>query len=632
MSTTQALLDKHKRTLSANGFYITTSKSLAHMVNPTSIHSFIGYGENYILHDNMQDFLICGQWGIQSYAVSEVIEAIPASSLHIYMDKAFRSGTAHLYILSAPQTINEAAYKYEMIPAVYQGNKLYRIKALKDFGDVKKGDIGGYIESGKNLDQKGHCWVYGNAQVTQNANVSGNAKILDNAKVSDDSIVNGNAIVAKNAIIWGKSEISGRAEILGHSQLVGCKVDGKAKVNVLGLLYECVISGNANIHGKPSLHSTTITGNAEVYGECKIIGSTISGNAKVYDRCEIEKSEITDNAKAYQMCAIRKGVKLSGNAEVSGTSILVSDIEVTGKALINGTPWIDGSNGKIVIKGSTVITSGEIDQPCVLNESTLIVAGGHVIKDLNESSKKYELIATKSRRGQYQIKALKNFGKVRAGDLGGFVDSEYNLSQDGDCWIFGNASVTGNAKVYENALINDDAEIFGYAQVYGSAKVNNDCQVYGNAQVRGRCNVYGKVSIYGNAIVEGNAYLKGKCQVYENAVIKTGVVQDMAKVFGKLVIDWETIIGGRVEIGDKDHDAFVDFLSGEPIDKPSSIGDALEYRRQIKDANKLQRRLKGPQFSKEGRAKLSSEFSYNELVRTYGKRGADEILKKSGVY
>lgn len=33
----------------------------------------------------------------------------------------------------------------------------------------------------------------------------------------------------------------------------------------------------------------------------------------------------------------------------------------------------------------------------------------------------------------YQIKALKDFNDVKAGDLGGYVASEDNLSQEGNC-------------------------------------------------------------------------------------------------------------------------------------------------------------------------------------------------------
>lgn len=622
MATTQALLDKHKATLQANGFYITVGQNLAHLVNPISIRSFIGQGEMYILHDNMQDFLLCGRWNEQSFTVGDKIEAIPSSAFHIYLGHTFRSGSARLYILNQVQpAINEAAYKYEMIPAVYQGNKLYRIRAIKDFGDVKAGELGGYIESGKNLEQKGHCWVYGNAQVTENARVSGNAKILDNAKVTDDSIVTDNAQVSKNAIIWGKSEISGRAEISGQSQLVGSKVYGQAKVNILGLIYECDISGKSSISGKPSLHSTTISGNAEIYGECKIIGSTISGNAKVFDKCEIEKSEIYENARVFQMCVVRRGVKIFGNAEVSGNAVITNDVKICDKAIVNGTPWIDGSEGEIIIKGKTNITSGEITSPVVLNESKLVVAGGEIIQAINEAAnKKYELVEQKHGKTKYRVRALRNFGKVKAGTIGGFVDGEHNLSHDGLCWIQGNAAVAGNAQVFENAIVDGEVIVNGNAKVYGNAKVNNDCYVGGNAQVRGKSHLYGRVQVYDKAIIEGNSYLKGNAQVYGSARIKTGVIQDWAKVFGNIVIDWETIIGGHVEVKDKTGDAFVNQISLEFDPHPLTIGDVYKPRRE----------RFYPRTNKE-LSKMTSEYSYKELVDLYGKKGADNILKAAGV-
>ena len=42
---------------------------------------------------------------------------------------------------------------------------LYRIKALKDFCDVKEGELGGWVESEDNLSQEGTCWVYEDAEV-----------------------------------------------------------------------------------------------------------------------------------------------------------------------------------------------------------------------------------------------------------------------------------------------------------------------------------------------------------------------------------------------------------------------------------------------------------------------------------
>ena len=45
---------------------------------------------------------------------------------------------------------------------------LYRIKALKDFSDVKKGDFGGYVQQESNLSQFGNSWIYDNAWVFGN--------------------------------------------------------------------------------------------------------------------------------------------------------------------------------------------------------------------------------------------------------------------------------------------------------------------------------------------------------------------------------------------------------------------------------------------------------------------------------
>lgn len=55
------------------------------------------------------------------------------------------------------------------------GTKLFRIKALVEFGDVEAGELGGYIEKEENLDHDGDAWVYGNALVCGDAQVYGNA-------------------------------------------------------------------------------------------------------------------------------------------------------------------------------------------------------------------------------------------------------------------------------------------------------------------------------------------------------------------------------------------------------------------------------------------------------------------------
>ena len=41
----------------------------------------------------------------------------------------------------------------------------------------------------------------------------------------------------------------------------------------------------------------------------------------------------------------------------------------------------------------------------------------------------------------HRIKAVRDFDCVKAGDLGGFIESEKTLDHDGNAWVFGNARV-----------------------------------------------------------------------------------------------------------------------------------------------------------------------------------------------
>ena len=76
--------------------------------------------------------------------------------------------------------------------------------------------------------------------------------------------------------------------------------------------------------------------------------------------------------------------------------------------------------------------------------------------------KKYELIES-DKQGLYRVRALRDFRDVKTGDVGGYVESESNLSQDGNAWVSGDALVYGDARVYGNARVSGDAEVSGDA-------------------------------------------------------------------------------------------------------------------------------------------------------------------------
>ena len=107
--------------------------------------------------------------------------------------------------------------KYEMLQddkIEVSGHILYRIKALKDFGDVEAGDLGGYIEGEKNLSHRNNCWVYDNAYVCGNAYVYDNAYVCGNAYVYDNARVCGDAYVCGDARVCGEAKINKISDVL----------------------------------------------------------------------------------------------------------------------------------------------------------------------------------------------------------------------------------------------------------------------------------------------------------------------------------------------------------------------------------------------------------------------------------
>lgn len=139
-------------------------------------------------------------------------------------------------------------------------------------------------------------------------------------------------------------------------------------------------------------------------------------------------------------------------------------------------------------------------------------------------NKKYELIADDtinvSGRTLYRIRALVDIGDiVKAGDTGGYIENERNLSHDGNAWVYGNAKIYENAQVYGDASVCARSRIVGYAQVCGDAQVGGDAFVYGNAMVCGNAIVCGKALVCGDALVSGNVFVDGCAHVRGDALV-----------------------------------------------------------------------------------------------------------------
>lgn len=162
-------------------------------------------------------------------------------------------------------------------------HRLYRIKCIKAFKNVKEGEIGGFIESYDNLDENawvydnakvyGYAKVYGNAKICGNSVICGYSKVYDNAYVTDNAMMFGNPNVHGNTVIYDNATVCGYAEVYGNAH-----VYGKANVYANAKVYEHAnVYGNAVVQGQ-----AVICGNASVNGNAYICGNAIINSKEDY--------------------------------------------------------------------------------------------------------------------------------------------------------------------------------------------------------------------------------------------------------------------------------------------------------------------------------------------------------------
>lgn len=173
----------------------------------------------------------------------------------------------------------------------------------------------------------------------------------------------------------------------------------------------------------------------------------------------------------------------------------------------------------------------------------------------------------------YRIVALRDFADVKKGEKGGHIESEYNLSHDGDCWVYGpkvnlneaytvildeaDSVIYGNARVYGNAKVHgrvgDNAHVFGDAKICMNPRfsycISGNAKIYGNAEIYDFVHIYGNAQVYGNAKIYGSTIIADESEVYENATIGTQFseigdpcIEGKAQVYGNATILGESYI------------------------------------------------------------------------------------------
>lgn len=150
---------------------------------------------------------------------------------------------------------------------------------------------------------------------------------------------------------------------------------------------------------------------------------------------------------------------------------------------------------------------------------------------------KYEILKFDTMEVDFhRVYRIKN---VNTGELGGYIENEDNLSQEGNCWVHRNAIVYGRARVRDNAQIMDCAKVCGQNVCLDFG----DVIVYDNARVREKAKVSDNAKIFHNADVFGEAIVHGRAEVSENAQ-----VFDKSEVYGWVKVKGNSKICGRTNI------------------------------------------------------------------------------------
>ena len=89
------------------------------------------------------------------------------------------------------------------------------------------------------------------------------------------------------------------------------------------------------------------------------------------------------------------------------------------------------------------------------------------------ANKKYEFTGETrvvAGRTLHRIRAIITFSYVQAGEVGGWIETESNLSVSGNAWVFGNAKVYGDAEVSGNAKGSGNADYIVFKNCWSSMR------------------------------------------------------------------------------------------------------------------------------------------------------------------
>lgn len=203
------------------------------------------------------------------------------------------------------------------------------------------------------------------------------------------------------------------------------------------------------------------------------------------------------------------------------------------------------------------------------------------------SNTKYEItdLAHEKYLFLHRIRALRDIGsEVKAGDLGGFVERESNLSFEtgDDAWIFDNAIAAGEGCVDKGSVLRERAIVCGCAYASHGTEMSGDSRAEDDAYIRGAklsrsARVSGNGMVLQSPTTKVAPILTGSCAVYGK------VMGDVMLAGSVVVISDETISNdsldtlaiderGRTLLRAPSRDELAPYHSKEKQKKPKNKG------------------------------------------------------------
>ena len=156
------------------------------------------------------------------------------------------------------------------------------------------------------------------------------------------------------------------------------------------------------------------------------------------------------------------------------------------------------------------------------------------------TNQKYEItdIAHEKYPFLHRIRALRDIGtEVKAGDLGGFVEHEGNLSFEpgDDAWVYNDAIIAGDGCADMGTILKVRAVVCGNAYASHGSVLFGDARAEDDTYIRG-------ATLFGNARVSGQSMILASPDNPDRAPVLSGHCCVYGKVTGSVKVLGDAVI------------------------------------------------------------------------------------------